>query len=425
MHESFKVHVINRGRKFLYLRFVDPLTRKTIEESSKCTTLTEARKAAGVREKELREGKYKPRSKMTWQEFRKRYDDEVLAGLADTTDAKNSGVLNSVEEVLNPGRPLDLTTERISHYAKVLRGRGLAEFTIRGHLSVIRSVLRWAADMDFIPEAPKIKMPERARDASMAKGRPITGEEFERMIAAAREIVGTDNVEAWKFLLRGLWWSGLRLGEALNLSWDGDSGLVVNVSGDDVMLLIPGDSQKSGKEQLLTMAPEFAEQLLGINPADRTGLVFKLPGNPAQDAVSETIGAIGEKAAIKVKTTERPTLPKPQEGEKRKVRGRSKSEVKYASAHDLRRSFCQRWARLVMPQVLMELARHESYETTMKFYATRNAKETAKILRAAVSKAKSDRLSDTCQDGPSEKSTQPVEAKERTAQDSNLQPSVP
>ena len=27
-------------------------------------------------------------------------------------------------------------------------------------------------------------------------------------------------VESCRHLLRGLWWSGLRLGEALNLSWD-------------------------------------------------------------------------------------------------------------------------------------------------------------------------------------------------------------
>ena len=69
------------------------------------------------------------------------------------------------------------------------------------------------------------------------------------------------------------------------------------------------------------------------------------------------------------------------EGKKHKVRGKSRSPVKYASAHDLRRSFCDRWAQRVMPQILMELARHES---TMKFYVSRNAKATAKLLREAL-----------------------------------------
>lgn len=41
--------------------------------------------------------------------------------------------------------------------------------------------------------------------------------------------------------------------------------------------------------------------------------------------------------------------------------------VKFASAHDLRGSFGERWSSRVMPQALMELMRHEAIETTMKF----------------------------------------------------------
>jgi integrase len=58
--------------------------------------------------------------------------------------------------------------------------------------------------------------------------------------------------------------------------------------------------------------------------------------------------------------------------------------IKFASAHDLRRSFGERWALRVMPQVLMELMRHESIDTTMQFYVGRNAERTADALWAAV-----------------------------------------
>ena len=56
--------------------------------------------------------------------------------------------------------------------------------------------------------------------------------------------------------------------------------------------------------------------------------------------------------------------------------------VKYASTHDLRRSFGERWADRVMSQTLMQ---HESIETTLKFYVGRNAMKTAETLYAAVS----------------------------------------
>ena len=35
-------------------------------------------------------------------------------------------------------------------------------------------------------------------------------------------------------------------------------------------------------------------------------------------------------------------------------------KTKYASAHDMRRSFGDRWAELVMPAVLQQLTRHPS-----------------------------------------------------------------
>jgi integrase len=46
-------------------------------------------------------------------------------------------------------------------------------------------------------------------------------------------------------------------------------------------------------------------------------------------------------------------------------------KVKYATAHDLRRSFGDRWAARIMPQMLMELMRHESIEVTLRYYVGR------------------------------------------------------
>ena len=88
----------------------------------------------------------------------------------------------------------------------------------------------------------------------------------------------------------------------------------------------------------MPMAPEFTELLLTTPAADRAGRVFKLVdrfGKPRQfkdDWVSRVVSAIGEKAGVKVNTDQR-------------------GRIKYASAHDLRRSFGERWAPRVMPHV--------------------------------------------------------------------------
>ena len=57
-----------------------------------------------------------------------------------------------------------------------------------------------------------------------------------------------------------------------------------------------------------------------------------------------------------------------------------RGKVKYASAHDLRRSFGFRWAMRVMPPVLMQMMRHESIQTTQQFYVGRNAEMAAEAI---------------------------------------------
>ena len=57
---------------------------------------------------------------------------------------------------------------------------------------------------------------------------------------------------------------------------------------------------------------------------------------------------------------------------------------KFASAHDLRRAFGQRWSGRVLPNVLRELMRHEDTSRTMKFYVGQNAEATADAVWAAA-----------------------------------------
>ena len=86
--------------------------------------------------------------------------------------------------------------------------------------------------------------------------------------------------------------------------------------------------------------------------------------------VSEICSEIGQKAGIRVY-----------------VDPRNPEKVKYASAHDLRRAFGERWAAWLMPAQLMELMRHESIETTLRFYVGTDAQRTADAAWAAFDRA--------------------------------------
>jgi hypothetical protein len=92
------------------------------------------------------------------------------------------------------------------------------------------------------------------------------------------------------------------------------------------------------------MAPEFSELLLAVPPEDRHGRVFAPQARragaptPATHRIGEVIADIGEAAGVCVDAD--PSTGKP---------------TKYASAHELRRAFGERWAKRVMPAVLQKL----------------------------------------------------------------------
>jgi len=372
MNEGIRVHVVEYGRKNLYMRFTDPITGKQTAKSTGTRNKTEAIRVAAKWEAELQEGRYKSPSRITWDDFRERYESEAMPALARGTWCKVISVFNSIEKLAPVNRMAALTSEHISKWQGALRDSGLSEATIKSHLGHLQSSLNWAKDIGLITSVPKMRMPKRAKNAKLMKGRPITTEEFDRMVQAVPQVVGADRSASWDHLLHGLWWSGLRITEALNLTWDGP-GIRVELSGKFPALMIPAECQKSNKDEVLPIAPEFARMLLETPDDQRTGFVFNPLRKRSQGRfksprdASRTIREIGRKANVKVDEYERG----------------GKSHVKFATAHDFRRAFGTRWSSRVMPVDLQKLMRHANIETTMKFYVNNSADDIAQRLYSA------------------------------------------
>jgi integrase len=144
--------------------------------------------------------------------------------------------------------------------------------------------------------------------------------------------------------------------EAAMLHWS-HGPVQINLTGKFPMIDFAfGD--KGGHRQL-PITPGFARLL---RRTSHRGYVF----NPrlsrgvtrCRDTWSHKIGEIGGKANIVVD-------PKTQ---------------KRASAHDLRRSFLQRWRGKVDAAILQILARHESFETTKQYYLSDEAESVASAI---------------------------------------------
>jgi integrase len=163
----------------------------------------------------------------------------------------------------------------------------------------------------------------------------------------------------WQELLQGLWLSGLRLGEALELSWSPDAPLAVDCCGEFVVLRIAAEVEKGFRDRLLPVAPEFAVWLRSHTLSQRQGKTFAVARKGLGiHRVSRTNSEIGEAARVVV----------------------NQGLKKFASAHDFRRAFGTRWAGRVQPAILRELMRHQSIETTTRYYVGIQAEEISRQL---------------------------------------------
>jgi integrase len=386
MSDEIKVSVNSYGAgRALSLYWRDPITGKRKIVSAKTTNPKEAERAAAVLQAELNSGRYASPSKVTWADFRRRYETEKLSTLARKTGITAASAMNHLERVLDPDRLVKLTPAAMSQMQaelrkphtvtieKIIKGKrvtkttvkpGMTDVTLACTLRHLRAALAWGVSVGLLPKVPDLHPPKKAKGQTLMRGRPITAEEFERMVAAVPKVRPQDSA-AWVRYLTGLWLSGLRLEESLVLSWDQDEPFAVDLSGKRPAFRIYAEAQKARRDEILPMTPDFAQWLLKTPEAERHGQVFKMigleNGKPiAPRTVGRLVSKIGNKAGVVV----------------------NKAADKCATAHDLRRAFGTRWASRVKPAVLQRLMRHANIATTMGYYVALDAGDVADDLWA-------------------------------------------
>jgi len=253
--------------------------------------------------------------------------------------------------------------------------------TVRGYMGCVLAAVNWAHLQGWLPTLPKIRKIRVSKLKAM-KGRPITKKELVQMMKCTRGEVGKEAAKSWRYLLRGLWESALRLDELVHVSWD-IPGTIRPVwrEGTLPILEIPASLQKNDTEESIPLLPWFEAVLLKTPPAERSGWVFNPESlqlrigrrvrhrRPDAEWVGRIVSRIGTAAGVVVEQPDEKT-------------GRP---TKYATAHDLRRSCGERLRDAgVPPLVICRVMRHASWETTRKHYAPGDVQRDAEVLKAAL-----------------------------------------
>ena len=379
------------------MRYTDPVTSKRVMRSTGTADRAEAEEKATNWQYELNHGIYHEPNKTPWEDFT---EDYLANGFDGDNEFKNRTTLECFSAWTGAKVISDLDQQRVRLFAKELRERTYKRGKKRLHrkpstigrwLRELRAAARWAQKQEYLPKVPNFPMPKKSKGAGGKKGRAITLEEFERMLAITTKIAGEKGAESFKTFMWALWWSGLRLSEALALRWDYHPG-GVTVDLDRSTLSFGEGAQKNRRREECPLAPEAVDFLRPMEQP--TGYVFtplRKDGKPlARDrrTIGRRICAIGRKAGVVVN---------PESG-------------KCASAHDLRRSFGTRWAKRVMPMQLKALMRHANIATTMEYYAEEQAAVAAKDLRDRFGSSLGSTRPDACSPQQKEKARKSLDS---------------
>jgi len=359
LRDEFRVTVVPR-RGIYYARIKHPNSRNAsgIDERSLGTrNKREAERLARDLERDIEAGLYDDQT--SWPEFCRRYKNEWLSPLSTSHLKAWITAKNAIERIDEPIMVQDVNSRVLARFALELRKEGKSDDTIESYVGRILGALGWAETEGMIDHVPKVKLPKR-RTTKGAKSRPITGEEFERMLDKVVAI-RPDAKEQWQFFLKGLWESGFRISELLALHWTQDP-VRIDTSFTYPCVHFREDGQKNQQDTYQPITPEFWAL---ISEQERVGHPFVMPSRNRDKQMtpghaSKIVSAIGKAAGI--------------------VTGEKLDRKKNASAHDLRRSFSVRLGKRVTLAELTAWMRHQDPATTRRWYYKPGADDLAEKM---------------------------------------------
>lgn len=384
------------GRNCYYCQWRDPLTGKKKTLSTGKTDKWEANQFAADQASKL-SGDALSVVSVSWDRLCEEYKADRFQSQRKKTQQKTEASMRAVADLMdNPTDMLHFGTAQVRKFKRLLRQRSISDQTVNGHLRELRKILRWAHKNHMLKSLPHFELPKLIPPQIYVP----TDDDLQSMLKVTPGVVGEAAAPSWIHLLEGLWWSGLRLSEAECIQWTGKNFAIMwlDIDKDLPMFHLAATKDKKCKTRVFTVAPDFVQFLRQTPEKQRVGYIFNPKdygenaaslGRPTLERIGRTISKIGKAAGVRVVVRKYavPRRVKVSRGQGRKAGYKLTDEVvKYATAHDLRRSFCVRWSLEVECPTLMEMARHDSIETTQKYYLGRNAELAARQAWAAFNR---------------------------------------
>ncbi|MEO1527980.1 MAG: site-specific integrase [Planctomycetota bacterium] len=303
---------------------------------------------------------------LSWDDYWIEVDDKHLSKLSRNHRATCKTMHRRLKEAaVARGKPrlfcTDVNALMVLDVETSMRSTGVEESTIKSNMATLWSIISWGQDYDMIPDFRRPRKRKGKREKQIrntkAKGRSLSFEEIERMEAAIPLVIKRgEQPEAFVNALHAMRLIGLRLSECYLFCWEPLDGVHYPMRLErDTAAIQFADVQKSGIESEVPLTNEAIEWLRKLSKEEPWP--FRTFGPKGQhkthDRLGRVLSAAGRRARIVVKRWSKP------DGEK----------VKYASAHDLRRTFATNLQRDLTISERQRLTRHADASTLLDHYS--------------------------------------------------------
>lgn len=369
------VRVVRSKRDGTVLKWTDPREGPK-QRKAFGRTQREVAKEAREFEDELNQR----RSRLTWDDFDLRYRESYLDEMSKGHRNKTKAMVEKVTAVAKSRKIdtlycSDLSVDLILEVESAYRKEKVADATIRSSMATLWAMLGWGMDAGLIPyfRRPRRRKGKQAKKLQKSKGRSLTLEEIERMTDQIPNVCKPREKPA-EFILAmsAMRLIGLRLSDCWHFRWEPMEGThyPLNLDGKRPVICF-SDLQKSGEEEQVPLTPDAVVWLRSIQK--ETGWVCRTRGakgiHKTESRLGRVIAEAGKAAGIIVKST-----------------GGKKGKPKYASSHDLRRTFATTWHQKLSVSELQKLTRHSDSQTLLSYYADAPTEALAEKLSSYAEK---------------------------------------
>lgn len=218
-------------------------------------SLEDARLLQGQLQSRKASGETLVRTRKTVGELLDEWMDSQRGRVKPKTVEDYEGAIRRLKKAFGTRKVTELSPSDVARLIDQMKGQGLKTWTVRKTMTPLRMAYTVAVREGWVSSSPVDKLlPSEKPKGDASEKRCLSKDEISRLLVSTRDRQGGEN-HRWKALFALLCFTGLRISEALSLTWDDVT--------EDRVIVRAGKTDAAKREVILI--PAVARMLSEIN----------------------------------------------------------------------------------------------------------------------------------------------------------------